>query len=145
MIFVVCGLRMFWQLIYKVMTRSKQRYYEIQVIKGDNAEINVFGTDGSFQKQEVIAANLPKTPGTAGNPAIAMRGETTTDIDLSEDLNIEEEMMDADIADLFSDDDEDLDSMLDSGDEGDWEDLNKVEEELWEVDEENWEKIDDLP
>ncbi|MEM7039837.1 MAG: hypothetical protein AAF570_22885 [Bacteroidota bacterium] len=150
---------------YRVMTRDKRRFYEVRVEDASNLHILQYSVSGNPIASHAIALGAPAvTPEsvataeavtTSPDPAdlqpegetIAMRGEATTtvaiteDIDLDADLDEEAEMMDSDIADLFSDDEEPFEMELETDSEG-WEALDKIEDALWEVEEEDWEAID---
>ena len=155
------------QAAYKVITRNKQRYFEVVVPGRGTIDYMRFDVNGfpigksslalaeqpgpdpaeTVPAAEIVAEESSSTnnyeqPAYQGMP---MRGESTTtvnvEVDLSEDIDIEAEMMDEDIADLFEDDDEDIEDLLNDGDDDDWEDIDLLE---LDDDEDDWDVIDPL-
>ncbi|MEM6272575.1 MAG: hypothetical protein AAF998_24395 [Bacteroidota bacterium] len=153
---------------YKVITRTKQRYFEVVVPGRGTLDYMRFDVEGYSIGKSSLALAEPATPDPLEStpepisPTIAsaavtpseskpaynpmpMRGEsaTTTPVDLSAEIDIEAEMMDDDIADLFQDDEEDLDALLDNNDSDDeWEDIDLLN---LDDDDDDWENIDPNP
>jgi hypothetical protein len=165
------------QAAYKVITRQRQRYFDV-VIPGrgtlDYMRFDVSGTPVGKTSLALAEQPIPTRMATAENAALGldpdavaettveeveqvepvynpiavgsmpMRGESSntviqTEVDLSDEINIEEELMDDDLKDLLDDSDEkSLDELL-NDDEDDWEDIDLLEDL---DDEDDWEDID---
>lgn len=135
--------------IYRVMTRSKKKYYEIHL----DDRSNVLRLQFDLAGEQFAAVSVPKEKSASpvmiasnvvpvssdGGGQMAMRGETSMD---SEGDLYDDDLIDDDIADLFEDDplyndnlDYDLDEELDQGDlaDDDWEDLILEEDDDLEI------------
>lgn len=160
------------QAAYKVITRQRQRYFEV-VIPGrgtlDYMRFDVSGTPvgktslalaeqpapnriAAAQRDELgidpvedeVVAEVEE-PAQPSYNSMPMRGESSstivnTEVDLSDEINIEDELMDEDLKDLLDDgDDKSLDDLLNDDDEDDWEDIDLFEDL---EDDDDWEDID---
>ena len=135
--------------IYRVMTRSKKKYYEVHVDDQSKVLRLQFDLAGeqfasvSVPKDQnstpvMIASNVAPAASTGGNQ-MAMRGESSMG---SKESLYEDDLIDDDIADLFEDDplyndnlDYDLDMELDQGElaDDDWENLILEEDDDLEI------------
>lgn len=146
---------------YKVVSRTKQRFYEVQMPSSQGRDYLRYAVQGNLLGRTTMALQQPTptaldpaqtvaqaretaTPSTPVRPAttMRMRGESTstveTDIDLSKDINLEDEMMDDDIKDLLDDsEDFDIESLNDADMDG-FEDIDLIELD----EEDDWELID---
>lgn len=150
------------QAAYKVITRQRQRFFEV-VIPGrgtlDYMRFDVAGTPvgksslalaeqpeptriAAAQQNELGLATETTEPAYNSMP---MRGESSntivnTEVDLSDEINIEAELMDDDLKDLLDDGDEQsMDDLLNQGDDDDWEEIDLFEDL---EDDDDWEDID---
>lgn len=134
---------------YKVMTRSKKKFYEVVVRSGNKLNYMRYTLSGSPAGQQSLvlnnstsgSSNATASNNTRTEPVVAMRGEasssnatTSTTYNFNEDLDA----YDPDISDLINDPGVNFEFQEDS----DWEDVDfqRFEKELWSDDDEDWEK-----